>query len=137
MELQPAAFDCWSNVADTKDRPNTLDEDIVAGALVAISTSRFLRSCRSDLLLRFMQSERGDKGLIHSIFNQYLLYTTETEASRSEVDSKLLSLASTILESSSEFPFHVVSAAAEFLYEHYQLAMEPLLVQEGALGIAI
>lgn len=106
------------------------DESILTGAIVILSTSKFINVAGSKLILKMLKAcLKPSIGRI--VFNQGF-----KEGVSQQTNSVLLEVASEIVKSS-DFPDSVSFAAAAFLYEHSAVSLPSLVSLEKELCINI
>jgi hypothetical protein len=112
---------------------NTDDSKILSGGLIALSSSKFLRSAGSDLTLKMLRgaSNKGDIAAMH-LFDQRFSRELDTN-SKSIIDE----LARGILESPNDYTFLVTCAAAEHLASYSPVGLTPLLSLEEKLNLHV
>lgn len=111
------------------------DPDTLRGALIALSSSKFIKSAGSDLTLKLIQNNYIDADLISS-----LLFANRYD-SRREIDSKeakvICTVAKKIITMPSDYSFKVVCSAASYLFESEPLVLQPLIEEEDALMLKV
>ena len=112
---------------------NTDDPKILSGGLIALSSSKFLRSAGTALTLKMLRaaSNQGDIAAMH-LFNQRLSKELDAD-SKSIIDE----IAKGILESPNDYTFLITCAAAEHLASYSPVGLTPMLSMEETLNLHV
>lgn len=113
---------------------STTDPKILSGALVALSTSKFLNLAKKDLTIKILGADRRKEAFAGELFQQF---SPNVESDDPKIKAALIQTAQRILNENKTFSFGVTSAAASYLASHIQVALSPLLEEETNLGISV
>jgi NACHT domain len=109
------------------------DPRVASGALLALSSSNFLKLAGKDLILKMIKATADDV-YANLFFEKRRPYMNSTTTR----DVKLcINIAEDIMRSPKEYGLKYVIAAASFLAEHQSINLPPLLQEESTLGLNI
>ena len=113
---------------------HTEDNDVLRGSIIALSTSKFIRSSGADLILKLLRADMVSLSFITGLL-------TMREDVEGEIDSKEVKIvgdvARRILKDSQMYCFRTVCEAAKYLAENSRVDLPPLITQEDALQLHI
>lgn len=108
---------------------------LLRGAFIAISTSKFIKSAGSELILKLIQRNYTDANLISNLlFKRRFRDPDEIDLKEAEV---LNEVAKKIIDSPNNYAFKVVCSAASYLVEREPLNLPPLLQEEEILNLRV
>ena len=111
---------------------NTDDPKILSGGLIALSSSKFLRSAGSGLTLKMLRAASNKGDIAMHLFDQRR--SKELDAvSKNIIDE----IAKGILESPNDYTFLVTCAAAEHLASYSPVGLTSLLSMEEKLNLHV
>lgn len=120
-------------IARTTDDARTLD-----GALVALSTSRFLRIAGPELVVKLLRANHIHDAIGAGLFRQAMRPLPRSDLKETAEDTRILSEAATrIVASPIGFPLRVVISAADFLAWYSSVDSKPLLAEASQLRISV
>jgi hypothetical protein len=112
----------------------TDDVAILEGALITLSTSRFLHIADIDLLIKMIRAGQTKLNFSSQIFRRRYEPTGNTDSK----DAKLLyGLAREVVRSPKDYSVWTVSSAAEYLAENTSINLPPILREEEDLGLQV
>jgi NACHT domain len=110
---------------------NTDDHKILSGALIALSSSKFLRSAGVALTMKMILAASGKASIIINLFDRKS--SDKTEADKEIIDK----IAQHILETPNLYDFLVVCTAAEYLADYTPVGLPSLLSMEDKLNLHV
>jgi hypothetical protein len=111
------------------------DPALLRGAFIAVSTSKFIKSAGSELILKLIQNNHTDANLITSLlFRRRRRDPDEVDPKEAEILSEV---AKEIIDNPSNYAFKVVCSAASYLVEREPLNLPPLLHEEEVLNLKV
>jgi hypothetical protein len=117
-------------VARKEDSPTLL-----RGAFIAISTSKFIKSAGSDLILKLIKNNYDDANFIANVlFKSKYRDPDEIDIKEIEIISEI---AKKILDNPDNYAFKVVCSAASYLFEREPLNLPPLIHEEEVLNLKV
>jgi hypothetical protein len=117
-------------VARKEDSPTLL-----RGAFLAVSTSKFIKSAGSNLILKLIQNNHADANLIANVlFKRRYRDPDEIDVKETEIISEV---AKNILDNPDSYAFKVVCSAASYLFEREPLHLPPLIHEEEVLNLKV
>jgi hypothetical protein len=108
---------------------STKDTKLLEGALVALSSSKFLNLAGPELTLKMIRSTIRKTSVARRLFFVHQPGTRETRV--------LTQSAKKIVENPNRFTLGVRRAAANYLAEHLPITHAPLLTVETDLGLQV
>lgn len=111
---------------------NTDDPKILSGGLIALSSSKYLRSAGPDLTLKMVRAASNKGDIVMHLFDQRLSRGLDA-VSRNIIDE----IAKGILEYPNDYTFLVTCAAAEHLAGYSPVGLTPLLSMEEKLNLHV
>ncbi|PZV07762.1 MAG: hypothetical protein DCF21_21385 [Leptolyngbya sp.] len=110
---------------------------LLRGAFIAISTSRFIKSAGSDLILKLIRGNHKDSMLIDDIlfkhrFNRFREIDKDPKEAEVRMD-----VAQKIINDPDNYAFRLVCSAASHLFENKQLSLSPLIQEEDTLNLKV
>jgi hypothetical protein len=113
---------------------STNDQEILVGALITLSTSKFLLTAGKDLILKLIRAESNRTGFTTDLFARFRTDNSEGDSKEIEL---ITEIAKEILKDPYGYAFRLVCKAADYLAEQSPINRPPLLNEEDALGIKI
>lgn len=114
---------------------NENDVSLLRGAFLAVSTSKFIKSAGSDLILKLIQNNHTDANLISSLlFERRYKDSVEID---SKQDKIITEVAKRIINDPGNYAFKVVCSASSYLVEREPLNLPPLIHEEEVLDLKV
>jgi hypothetical protein len=114
---------------------NTNDPQTLAGAATVLSCASFLRIAKPQLILKLLRADSGGP-FASMLFRIYKMQPEDRDRDSFSKEIRTVEeVAHGVLEMPDVYPFQTVCRAADFLAEHSQINLRPLLYEEGELGI--
>jgi hypothetical protein len=110
----------------------TDDRTTLAGAFIALSTSRYIVSAGTDLILKLLRAAIGKEEFVSSLFGRYSRSSDDLRESAIIAD-----VAESVLQAPEDYAFRTVCSAASFLADYYPVNTAPLLAEEETLGLQV
>ncbi|MDP8935145.1 MAG: hypothetical protein M3N42_13645 [Cyanobacteriota bacterium] len=108
---------------------------LLRGAFIAVSTSKFIKSAGSDLILKLIKNNYNDANLIANVlFKRKYRDPDEIDIKETEIISEV---AKKILDNPDNYAFKVVCSAASYLFEREPLNLPPLIHEEEVLNLKV
>jgi hypothetical protein len=111
---------------------STDDQDLLAGALRALTDSTFLQLASLDLIEKMLSAEVGQSRVVSLLFDSS---NTDPHIARGKDIAVINKIANRVLANPQAFSFRTVIDSAKYVAEHSVVNTLPLMSEEEKLGI--
>jgi hypothetical protein len=114
---------------------DTNNPNILSGALVALSTSKFIKTAGSSLIIKLISANFNQASLACKIL--FAQPTIKQDNENFKQDEIIKGVAKSILAKPESYSLKIVCTAARYLAEHELISLPALLLQEKKLGLQV